>query len=77
VIAPFAAAKMGARQLSQLAVHRVDGRYVYATFDAGVTGTGGVAVVDSQTGQKLASWSYPGAGRPHGIAYSTVAVSLP
>jgi len=29
-----------------LAVITSDGRYVYATFDAGASGTGGVAVVD-------------------------------
>lgn len=50
---------------------------MYATFDAGVTGTGGVAVVDVQNGQRLGSWLYPGAGRPHGIAYSTTTLNVP
>ena len=44
-----------------------DGRYVYATFDAGVSGTGGVAVVDVRTRQVVDTWAYPGTGRPHGI----------
>jgi hypothetical protein len=47
-----------------------DGQYIYATFDAGVTGTGGVAVVDVRTRQVVSRWAYPGSGRPHGIWYS-------
>jgi hypothetical protein len=47
-----------------------DGRYVYATFDAGAGGTGGVAVVHVRTRQIVATWAYPGTGRPHGIWYS-------
>jgi len=34
------------RRRRNLAVITSDGRYVYATFDAGASGTGGVAVVD-------------------------------
>ena len=62
----------GAGTFGDLAVLSPDGRLVYATFDAGASGVGGVAVVDAQTGQKIATWTYPSAGRPHGIAYSTV-----
>jgi hypothetical protein len=47
-----------------------DGRFVYATFDAGTTGTGGVAVVDVRARRLIRTFAYPGAGRPHGIAYS-------
>ena len=50
-----------------LAVMTGDGRHVYATFDAGATGTGGVAVVDVRTRKVVATWAYPGTGRPHGI----------
>ena len=62
----------GSGTFGDLAVPSANGRHVYATFDAGITGTGGVAVVDAQNGQKLGSWLYPSVGRPHGIAYSTV-----
>jgi hypothetical protein len=44
-----------------------DGRFVYATFDALATGTGGVAVVDVRTRKVVDRWTYPGLGRPHGI----------
>jgi DNA-binding beta-propeller fold protein YncE len=54
-----------------LAVMTPDGRYVYATFDAGVSGTGGVAVVHVPTRRVVATWPYPGSGRPHGIWYSS------
>jgi hypothetical protein len=67
----------GAGTFGNLAVPSPNGRYVYATYDAGMTGTGGVAVVDTQTGQKVGNWAYPSAGRPHGIAYSTIGISLP
>jgi DNA-binding beta-propeller fold protein YncE len=53
-----------------LAVMTNDGQYVYATFDRGVTGTGGIAVVNVQTRQVVNAWAYPGQGRPHGIWYS-------
>jgi hypothetical protein len=55
-----------------LAVLSPCGRYVYATFDSGTGGTGGVAVVDVHRQQKVATWAYPTTGRPHGIDYSTV-----
>jgi YVTN family beta-propeller protein len=67
----------GAGTFGSLAVASADGRYVYATFDAGVTGTGGVVAFDTRTGQRVATWWYPGTGRPHGIAYSTVPITLP
>ena len=60
----------GAGTFGDLAVDSPDGRYVYATFDAGAAGQGGVARVDLDRG-KVETWLYPGAGRPHGIAYST------
>ena len=60
----------GAGTLGDLAVDSPDGRYVYATFDAGSGGQGGVARVDLDRGT-VETWLYPGVGRPHGIAYST------
>jgi YVTN family beta-propeller protein len=67
----------GAGSFGDLAVPSPDGRYVYATFDAGVSGTGGVAAVDVRTGLRMGTWAYPGVGRPHGLAYSTVPITLP
>ncbi len=64
----------GAGTFGDLAVLSPDGQLVYATFDSGATGNGGVAVVRADTGEKIATWMYPGIGRAHGIAYSTVAV---
>jgi DNA-binding beta-propeller fold protein YncE len=60
----------GAGTFGDLAVITDDGRYVYATFDAGATGTGGVAVVDVPARKVVATWLYPGTGRTHGIWYS-------
>ena len=60
----------GAGTFGDLAVITAGGRYVYATFDAGTGGTGGVAVVDVHRRKVVASWAYPGTGRPHGIWYS-------
>ena len=60
----------GAGTFGDLAVDSPEGRYVYATFDAGAAGQGGVARVDLDRG-KVETWLYPGVGRPHGIAYST------
>ena len=56
----------GAGTFGDLAVMTNDGRYVYATFDAG-RGTGGVAVVDVRRRKVVDTWAYPGTGRPHGI----------
>jgi DNA-binding beta-propeller fold protein YncE len=53
-----------------LAVITPNGRFIYATFDKGITGTGGVAVVDVLTGTVVDSWAYPDIGRPHGVWYS-------
>ena len=53
-----------------LAVMTNNGHYVYATFDAGAGGTGGVALVDVRTRAVVRDWQYPGTGRPHGIWYS-------
>jgi DNA-binding beta-propeller fold protein YncE len=61
--------------VGDLAVGSPDGRYVYATFDAGIGGQGGVAKVDLYKGT-LETWLYPGTGRPHGIYYSTVKLRL-
>jgi YVTN family beta-propeller protein len=60
----------GPNTFGDLAVMTRDGRYVYATFDSGATGTGGVAVVDVRSRKVVDSWAYPGTGRPHGIWYS-------
>ena len=67
----------GPGTFGDLAVASTDGRYVYTTFDAGVTGVGGVVAFDARNGQRMSTWPYPGTGRPHGIAYSTVAITLP
>jgi DNA-binding beta-propeller fold protein YncE len=60
----------GAGTFGDLAVITKDGRHVYATFDAGASGTGGVAVVDVRSRTVVDTWAYPGTGRPHGIWYS-------
>ena len=60
----------GTGTFGDLAVMTNDGRYVYATFDAGPTLTGGVAVVDVRAQRVVETWAYPGTGRPHGIWYS-------
>jgi DNA-binding beta-propeller fold protein YncE len=60
----------GAGTFGDLAVISRDGRFVYATFDAGSAGTGGVAVVDVHTRRVVDTWLYPETGRPHGIWYS-------
>jgi hypothetical protein len=60
----------GPGTFGDLAVITSNGRHVYATFDAGVGGTGGVAVVDVHRREVVATWAYPGTGRPHGIWYS-------
>jgi DNA-binding beta-propeller fold protein YncE len=59
-----------AGSLGDLAVMTNNGHYVYATFDAGAGGTGGVALVDVATRTVVRDWPYPGTGRPHGIWYS-------
>jgi YVTN family beta-propeller protein len=59
----------GAGTFGDLAALSRDGRFVFATFDRGVGGTGGVAVVDVWRRAVVRTWDYPGTGRPHGIAY--------
>ena len=58
--------------LGDLAVMTQNGHFVYATYDNGITGTGGIAVVDARTREVVDRWQYPSAGRPHGIWYSTM-----
>ena len=60
----------GEGSFGDLAVMTSDGRYVYATFDRGMNGMGGVAVVNVRTRKVVDTWDYPGTGRPHGIWYS-------
>ena len=59
----------GAGSFGDLAALSRDGRYVFATFDRGAGGTGGVAVVDACRHELVRAWDYPATGRPHGIAY--------
>jgi DNA-binding beta-propeller fold protein YncE len=66
----------GAGTFGDLAVMTRDGRHVYATFDAGATGTGGVAMVNVRRRKVVATWAYPGTGRPHGIWYSSKKVRM-
>jgi hypothetical protein len=47
-----------------------DGRFVYATFDRGEQGTGGLAVVDVDARAVIDTWAYPVVGRVHGVAFS-------
>ncbi len=59
-----------APSFGNLAVMSRDGRFVFATFDRGASCRGGVSVVDVRTRQVVATWPYPGTGRPHGIWYT-------
>ena len=61
----------GADTSGDLAAISDDDRFVYATFDRGETGTGGVAVVDVERRAVIDTWTYPGVGRVHGIAYTS------
>ena len=65
-VLPIAAAG----SFGDLAVMTPNGHFVFATYDRGTTGTGGVVVVDVRTRQIVNSWEFPGTGRPHGIWYS-------
>ena len=60
----------GVGSMGDLAVMTPNGHYVFATYDNGTSGTGGVVVVDVRTREIVNSWEYPGTGRPHGIWYS-------
>jgi DNA-binding beta-propeller fold protein YncE len=51
-----------------LGVMTRDGRYVYATYDRGIAGGGGVAIIDVRRREFVDSFDYPTVGRPHGIA---------
>jgi len=59
-----------APSFGDLAVMSRDGRHVFATFDRGAGCEGGVSVIDVRTRQVVATWPYPGKGRPHGIWYT-------
>ena len=67
----------GANTFGDLAVMTNNGHYVYATFDAGAGGIGGVAVVDVRSRTVVATWPYPQRGRPHGIWYSNKKARFP
>lgn len=60
----------GSGTFGDLAAMSKDGRFVYATFDRGVAGVGGVAVVDIHNRSVVDTWPYPGVGRTHGIAWT-------
>ena len=60
----------GPGTFGDLAVITNDGRHVYATFDSGASGIGGVAAVDVRERTVVATWAYPGTGRPHGVWFS-------
>jgi DNA-binding beta-propeller fold protein YncE len=61
----------GPDTFGDLAAISKDGSVVYATFDRGATGVGGVAVVDVRRREVVDTWDYPGVGRVHGVAFST------
>jgi DNA-binding beta-propeller fold protein YncE len=65
-VVPYA----GVGSVGDLAVMTPNGHHVFATYDKGTSGTGGVVVVDVRTRQIVDRWEYPGTGRPHGIWYS-------
>jgi len=62
----------GVGTFGDLAVISRNGRFVYATFDGTAAGQGGVAVVDVDSRRVVATWEYPGGGRPHGIWHSSL-----
>jgi DNA-binding beta-propeller fold protein YncE len=59
----------GTGTFGNLAVASPDGRFVYMTFDALAAGQGGVTKVDARKRTVVDTFLYPGAGRPHGVAY--------
>ena len=61
----------GSGTFGDLAAMSDDGRTVYATFDRGPTGVGGVAVVDVKRRAVVDTRDYPAAGGIHGVAFST------
>jgi len=60
----------GPGTFGDLGVITSNGRHVFATFDAGISGVGGVAVIDVRTRKVVDTWVYPGTGRPHGLWHS-------
>jgi DNA-binding beta-propeller fold protein YncE len=46
-----------------------DGRYTYVAIEsaAGAPLAPGVAVIDNRSAEVVATWAYPGGGRPHGV----------
>jgi YVTN family beta-propeller protein len=71
----------GEGTFGDLGVISDNGRHVYATFDKGPGGIGGIAVIDVRTQTVVDTWEYPGRlvgrfGRPHGIWYSRKKVRL-
>ncbi len=60
----------GEGSFGDLAAMSRNGRFVYATFDRGAMGVGGVAVVDVRRRTVVDTWEYPGVGRVHGVAFS-------
>jgi DNA-binding beta-propeller fold protein YncE len=60
----------GSGSAGDLAVMTPNGHFVFATYDNGTSGRGGVVVVDVRTREIVTKWEYPGTGRPHGIWYS-------
>jgi DNA-binding beta-propeller fold protein YncE len=67
----------GSGTFGDLAAMSRDGRFVYATFDRGTTGVGGVAVVDIKRRVVIDTWDYPGVGRVHGVAVSQHSPPMP
>jgi len=60
----------GAGSSGDLAVMTPNGHFVFASYDKGTSGAGGIVVVDVRTREIVNRWEYPGTGRPHGIWYS-------
>ncbi len=60
----------GPGTFGDLAAISTDGRHVYATYDRGATGIGGVAVVDVKDRTVVDTWDYPTPGRTHGVAFT-------
>ena len=61
----------GAGTFGDLAAMSADGRHVFATFDRGAAGVGGVAVVDVSGRTVVDTWAYPAVGRTHGVAFTS------
>ena len=61
----------GPGSFGDLAAMSADGRHVYATYDRGQTGIGGVAIVDIDARAVVGTFDYPAPGRTHGVAFTT------